>query len=121
MSLTTSILRVLEKNKITLDDFCFNFLLRTVRRDETVENTNEVRECLDELPDSLVEHLYDYAHSYLSECDFMPCPKSFMVGPFTEGAMEAKKRLMRPCYLSLLDLIRKRRDQVLANRTTTQQ
>ena len=72
-------------------------------------------ECVEIIVDSALASYAKYLKSTLEPSDFMPDPRAFMVGPYSDEEVERKKRELRPKYVQLYNFVMKRATSVASN------
>jgi hypothetical protein len=103
-------IRFIELNKITTEEFSYNFLIFLV---DDVSSRPYWNQIVHSLPEWLAEPLYTYAKSFLEPLDFMPPPGPFLIGPYDDAEVEAKKKELRPRFLTLFQVIKEWHDSVM--------
>ena len=64
--------------------------------------------CVDLIPSELVCQFAVFLRTFLEPIDFMPSPRHFMVGPYSEEEIDQKKSELRPKYVRLYELVKDR-------------
>jgi hypothetical protein len=95
--------RALQSGFIELDSFAYNYSLHAVYGYDCCTES-----CVDALHDELVADCYSYLRKYLEPVDFKPCPRVFLSGSPSEEEIHAKQHALRPKYLRLFELVRRR-------------
>ncbi len=67
-----------------------------------------MRSCANDLPATVVTELFGYLKHFWQPVDFMPGPEPFLPGAASEEEIEQTKRVLRPKYVQLYQLMRDR-------------
>lgn len=69
---------------------------------------SQMERCIELIPSHLAVQYVDFLRRLLEPVDFMPSPKPFMVDTSSEQMIEEKRRELRPKYVRLYQLMRKK-------------
>ncbi len=82
--------------RINFKEYAYRLMLDMVSVIEA-----DLPRCIESIPVELTASFTEYLRVELEPVDFMPDPRIFLVGPYSELQIENKKQELRPNYLRL--------------------
>jgi hypothetical protein len=93
--------RSLAANLTTFEEYADNLALTVVS-----VRVDDMPKCVGAIPPNLLGRVATLLHSQLKACDFMPSHVAVhLLSPYSNEELMAAKKLFRPKYLRLLELV----------------